>query len=59
MGWVGQWSRPGAHFRLKRLRVGVVNCGGTGSAMAMLLAHLGAGPMTVQDQESQNNPKPE
>ena len=36
---------------LKRLRVGVVGCGGTGSAVAMLLARLGVGQLVLFDND--------
>ncbi|WP_442579340.1 ThiF family adenylyltransferase [Mesorhizobium sp. ASY16-5R] len=36
---------------LARLRVGVVGCGGTGSAVAMLLARLGVGQIVVIDND--------
>lgn len=36
---------------LSRLRVGVVGCGGTGSAVAMLLARLGAGQIALFDND--------
>ena len=35
--------------RLRRLRVGVVGCGGTGSAVAVLLARAGIGRLLLQD----------
>lgn len=36
---------------LKRMRVGVVGCGGTGSALAMLLARLGVGQIALFDND--------
>lgn len=36
---------------LKRLRVGIVGCGGTGSATAMQLARLGVGHIALIDQD--------
>lgn len=36
---------------LSRLRVGIVGCGGTGSAMAMLLARLGIGQILLIDKD--------
>ena len=36
---------------LSRLRVGVVGCGGTGSAVAMLLARLGVGQIALFDND--------
>lgn len=36
---------------LSRLRVGVVGCGGTGSAVAMLLARLGVGQIALIDND--------
>jgi molybdopterin/thiamine biosynthesis adenylyltransferase len=36
---------------LSRLRVGIVGCGGTGSAVAMLLGRLGIGYMALFDQD--------
>ncbi|EME68053.1 dinucleotide-utilizing enzyme possibly involved in molybdopterin or thiamin biosynthesis, partial [Paramagnetospirillum caucaseum] len=36
---------------LRRLRVGVVGCGGTGSAVAMLLARLGVGQIALFDED--------
>lgn len=35
----------------RRLRIGVVGCGGTGSAVAMLLARLGVGQMVLFDND--------
>ena len=37
--------------RLRRLRVGVVGCGGTGSAVALLLARLGVGQLIFFDND--------
>lgn len=37
--------------RLRTLRVGIVGCGGTGSATAMLLARLGVGQMVLFDDD--------
>jgi molybdopterin/thiamine biosynthesis adenylyltransferase len=37
--------------RLKAMRVGVVGCGGTGSATAMLLARLGVGHLVIFDED--------
>lgn len=39
----------GAQRRLQDLRVGVVGCGGTGSAVVQLLAHLGVGHLVLVD----------
>ena len=36
---------------LRHLRVGVVGCGGTGSAVAMLLARLGVGQIALFDED--------
>ncbi|MBA4758996.1 ThiF family adenylyltransferase [Sphingosinicella sp.] len=36
---------------LKRMRIGVVGCGGTGSALAMLLARLGVGQIALFDND--------
>lgn len=36
---------------LRSLRVAVVGCGGTGSAVAMLLAHLGVGSLVLLDED--------
>ena len=36
---------------LRMLRVGIVGCGGTGSALAMLLARLGAGQIALIDND--------
>ncbi len=36
---------------LSALRVGIVGCGGTGSATAMLLAHLGVGQLVLIDND--------
>ena len=43
----------GAEFnaQLKRLRAGIVGCGGTGSATAMLLARLGVGGIALFDDD--------
>ncbi len=37
--------------RLRALRVGIVGCGGTGSATAMLLARLGVGQLVLFDED--------
>ena len=42
---------PALNTRLKRLKVGVVGCGGTGSATAMLLARLGIGQLVLFDED--------
>lgn len=42
---------PEVNARLRRLRVGVVGCGGTGSATAMLLARLGVGQIALFDDD--------
>lgn len=36
---------------LRRMRIGVVGCGGTGSALAMLLARLGVGQIALFDND--------
>lgn len=36
---------------LKRMRIGVVGCGGTGSALAMILARLGVGQIALFDND--------
>lgn len=36
---------------LRRLRIGIVGCGGTGSAVAMLLARLGVGQIALFDND--------
>jgi len=36
---------------LRKLRIGIVGCGGTGSAVAMLLARLGVGQIVVFDND--------
>ena len=42
---------PQLNTTLKRLRVGIVGCGGTGSATAMLLARLGVGGIALFDDD--------
>ena len=42
---------PNLNARLKQLRVGIVGCGGTGSATAMLLARLGVGGIALFDDD--------
>lgn len=42
---------PALNARLRELRVGVVGCGGTGSATAMLLARLGVGQLVLFDDD--------
>ena len=42
---------PELNVRLKQLRVGIVGCGGTGSATAMLLARLGVGGIALFDDD--------
>ena len=42
---------PELNVHLKRLRVGIVGCGGTGSATAMLLARLGVGGIVLFDDD--------
>ena len=42
---------PDLNANLKRLRVGIVGCGGTGSATAMLLARLGVGGIVLFDDD--------
>ena len=37
--------------RLRGMRIGVVGCGGTGSAAAMLLARLGVGQLALFDED--------
>lgn len=52
-----QWDRQALAFGpaftddLRRLRIGVVGCGGTGSAVAMLLARLGVGQLVLFDED--------
>lgn len=43
---------PALTPRLKLLRAGVVGCGGTGSATAMLLARLGVGHLAIFDADA-------
>lgn len=42
---------PEVNARLRALRVGIVGCGGTGSATAMLLARLGVGQIVLFDDD--------
>ncbi len=42
---------PAVNAKLRALRVGVVGCGGTGSATAMLLARLGIGQLVLFDDD--------
>lgn len=42
---------PAVNAKLRALRVGVVGCGGTGSATAMLLARLGVGQLVLFDDD--------
>ena len=42
---------PNLNAHLKELRVGIVGCGGTGSATAMLLARLGVGGIALFDDD--------
>ena len=42
---------PNLNARLKQLRVGIVGCGGTGSATAMLLTRLGVGGLALFDDD--------
>lgn len=42
---------PEVNTRLRRLRVGVVGCGGTGSPTAVLLARLGVGQIALFDDD--------
>ena len=42
---------PALNEHLRLLRVGVVGCGGTGSAVAMLLARLGVGHLALFDKD--------
>jgi molybdopterin/thiamine biosynthesis adenylyltransferase len=42
---------PEVNARLRTLRVGIVGCGGTGSATAMLLARLGVGQLVLFDDD--------
>ncbi len=42
---------PELNVQLKQLRVGIVGCGGTGSATAMLLARLGVGRIALFDDD--------
>jgi len=42
---------PDVTARLRGLRVGIVGCGGTGSATAMLLARLGVGQLVLFDND--------
>ena len=51
------WARQALAFGpelnqiLRRLKIGVVGCGGTGSATAMLLARLGVGQIALFDED--------
>jgi molybdopterin/thiamine biosynthesis adenylyltransferase len=42
---------PEINIKLRALRVGIVGCGGTGSATAMLLARLGVGQIVLFDED--------
>ncbi|BBL77507.1 ThiF family adenylyltransferase [Methylomagnum ishizawai] len=42
---------PELNARLKGMRIGIVGCGGTGSATALLLARLGAGQLVLFDDD--------
>ena len=42
---------PSLNARLRGMRIGVVGCGGTGSAAAMLLARLGVGQLVLFDED--------
>ena len=42
---------PEANALLREMRIGVVGCGGTGSAVAMLLARLGVGMLALFDED--------
>jgi len=42
---------PALNHDLRHLRVGIVGCGGTGSAVAMLLARLGVGQLALFDND--------
>ena len=42
---------PEANELLRGMRIGVAGCGGTGSAVAMLLARLGAGMLALFDED--------
>ena len=42
---------PSLNVRLRTMRIGVVGCGGTGSATAMLLARLGVGQLALFDDD--------
>ena len=42
---------PSLNARLRAMRVGIVGCGGTGSATAMLLARLGVGQLALFDDD--------
>ena len=42
---------PALNLLLARLKIGVVGCGGTGSAVAMLLARLGVGQIALFDED--------
>jgi len=42
---------PSLNARLSGMRIGVVGCGGTGSAAAMLLARLGVGQLVLFDED--------
>ena len=42
---------PSLNARLRTMRIGVVGCGGTGSATAMLLARLGVGQLALFDDD--------
>ena len=42
---------PAVNVILRRLKVGIVGCGGTGSAVAMLLGRLGVGQIALFDED--------
>lgn len=42
---------PALNQDLRKLRVGIIGCGGTGSAVAMLLARLGIGQLALFDND--------
>lgn len=42
---------PALNSDLRQLRIGIVGCGGTGSAVAMLLARLGVGQIVLFDND--------
>ena len=43
---------PALNARMRAMRIGVVGCGGTGSATAVLLARLGVGQLALFDEDT-------